>query len=125
MAFHAIKAGEGDTYVACGVEAISRHRQRAGRVRRSRDRCIQPGAPRRPVAGLLPMGMTAENVADKYNVSREDMDRFAQQSQERAVAAQKNGFFDREIVPFPKADGTAVDRDDGPRPDSTSRSSRR
>jgi acetyl-CoA C-acetyltransferase len=52
-------------------------------------------------------------------VPRDKMDEFAQQSQERAVAAQKNGFFDREIVPYPKPDGTTVDRDDGPRPDST------
>jgi acetyl-CoA C-acetyltransferase len=65
------------------------------------------------------MGLTAENVATKYDVPREAMDEFAQQSQERAVEAQKNGFFDREIVPYPKPDGTTVDRDDGPRPDST------
>jgi len=60
------------------------------------------------------MGLTAENVAERWDVSREDMDRFAQRSQERAVAAQENGFFDREITPW---DGVA--KDDGPRASST------
>jgi acetyl-CoA C-acetyltransferase len=60
------------------------------------------------------MGMTAENVAERWDISREDMDRFAQRSQERAVAAQDSGFFDREVTPW---DGVA--RDDGPRRDST------
>jgi acetyl-CoA C-acetyltransferase len=67
----------------------------------------------------IPMGMTAENVAEQYDVSREDMDRFAQQSQERAVAAQASGFFEREITPYTKEDGTVVEKDDGPRPSST------
>ncbi|HVL81587.1 MAG TPA: acetyl-CoA C-acyltransferase, partial [Actinomycetota bacterium] len=67
----------------------------------------------------MPMGMTAEVVAERYGVQREEMDRFAQRSQERAVAAQKNGFFENEIAPYPREDGTTVDTDDGPRPDST------
>jgi acetyl-CoA C-acetyltransferase len=65
------------------------------------------------------MGLTAENVADKYGVSREDQDRYAQRSQERAVAAQEAGVFDREIVPVTLADGTVVSKDDGPRASST------
>jgi acetyl-CoA C-acetyltransferase len=60
------------------------------------------------------MGLTAENVAERWNVSREDMDRFAQRSQERAVAAQESGFFDRELTPY---NGAA--KDDGPRASST------
>jgi acetyl-CoA C-acetyltransferase len=115
MAFHAIQCGEGDTYVACGVEAISRVEQISGGIE-----ALHPGLlSGDPWQVYLPMGQTAENVAKKYNVGREDMDRFAQQSQERAVAAQKNGVFEREIVPYPLADGTTLDRDDGPRPDST------
>ncbi|MCP6756966.1 acetyl-CoA C-acyltransferase, partial [Klebsiella pneumoniae] len=55
-----------------------------------------------------------ENVAERWDVSREDMDRFAQQSQERAVAAQDSGFFAREITPY-----KGVDADDGPRRAST------
>ena len=61
------------------------------------------------------MGLTAENVAEQWDVSREDMDRFAQQSQERAVAAQESGFFEREITPYE----TASSSDDGPRAEST------
>src|ERR671934_554320 len=60
------------------------------------------------------MGLTAENVAERWDVSREDMDRYAQRSQERAVAAQDSGFFQREITPW---DGVA--KDDGPRREST------
>ena len=67
----------------------------------------------------IPMGLTAENVAEQFDVSREDMDRFAQRSQERAVAAQASGFFARELTPYTKADGTVVAADDGPRADST------
>ena len=65
------------------------------------------------------MGMTAEHVAERYGVARDDMDRFAQRSQERAVAAQQDGFFEREISPYTKEDGTVVSKDDGPRPSST------
>jgi acetyl-CoA C-acetyltransferase len=119
MAFHAIKAGEGDTYLVGGSERSSRLDSEKGTVRGD-------GVPMMPNPVLqqswelfIPMGMTAENVADKYDVSRERMDRFAQQSQERAVAAQESGFFGREIVPFTKEDGTVVDKDDGPRASST------
>jgi acetyl-CoA C-acetyltransferase len=116
MAFHAVKAGEGDTYVCGGVESTSRVDQLPGGMEALNPKFLAP-PPSWQV--YLPMGMTAENVAERYDVKRDDMDRFAQQSQERAVAAQKNGVFDREIIPFPKDDGTTVDRDDGPRPDST------
>ena len=65
------------------------------------------------------MGLTAENVAERWDVSREDMDAFAQRSQERAVAAQSSGFAERELTPYTKEDGTVVAADDGPRPTST------
>jgi acetyl-CoA C-acetyltransferase len=58
-------------------------------------------------------------VAERYDVSREDMDRFAQRSQERAVAAQESGHFARELTPYTKEDGMVVSADDGPRPSST------
>jgi len=116
MAYHAIKAGEGDTFVACGVESITRVNQLSGGFEALNPKFLGDDAVWQV---YLPMGLTAENVAERYDVPRDKMDEFAQQSQERAVAAQKNGFFDREIVPYPKPDGTTVDRDDGPRPDST------
>ena len=117
MAFHAIKAGEGDAYVAGGVESIT---QVSGYPKAAEE--LHPrlaGGPDAITNVYIPMGMTAENVAERWGVEREEMDRFAQRSQERAVAAQENGFFDRELTPYPKEDGTVVSRDDGPRAEST------
>jgi acetyl-CoA C-acetyltransferase len=110
MAFHAIKAGEGDQYIAAGVEAVSRfpahppfdpHPQLGG----------GDGA---PYNVYIPMGLTAENVAERCGVSREAQDEWAVLSQERAVAARDSGHFDAEIVPVGD-----VARDDGPRPGTT------
>jgi acetyl-CoA C-acetyltransferase len=116
MAFHAIKAGEGDAYVAAGVESISQVNGYPKDSEELHPRLVGEGA----IANVyIPMGLTAENVAAQYDVSREDMDRFAQRSQERAVAAQASGFFDRELTPYPKEDGTVVSADDGPRASST------
>ena len=116
MAFHAIKSGEGDVYVAAGVESISQVDGYPKDTDELHPKLVGEGA----IANVyIPMGMTAENVADQYDVSREDMDRYAQQSQERAVAAQESGFFARELSPYTKEDGTVVSADDGPRPSST------
>jgi acetyl-CoA C-acetyltransferase len=65
------------------------------------------------------MGQTAENVVEAEGVGREEMDRFAKQSQDRAVASQERGFFDNEITPVPGPDGTLVSKDDGPRAGTT------
>jgi len=69
------------------------------------------------------MGETAENVAERYEVSREDQDDFALESHRRAVAAAEAGRFDEEIVtvdaPQPKGDPVTVHADEGPRPDTT------
>ena len=67
----------------------------------------------------IDMGITAVNVAKKYEVSRADMDKYAQRSQELAVKSQEDGFFDREIVPVKTTDGNEVAKDDGPRASST------
>src|SRR5437764_11503600 len=112
MAFHAIRAGEGDTYVAAGVESIT---QVNGYPKDSEELHPKLFGDDAPIANVyIPMGMTAENVAERWDVSREDMDRYAQRSQERAVAAQDSGFFAREIAAW---DG--VEKDDGPRREST------
>jgi acetyl-CoA C-acetyltransferase len=112
MAFHAIRAGEGDAYVAAGVESIT---QVDGYPKDAEELHPKLFGDDAPIANVyIPMGLTAENVAERWNVSREEMDRFAQQSQERAVAAQESGFFEREITPW---DG--VVKDDGPRAEST------
>jgi acetyl-CoA C-acetyltransferase len=112
MAFHAIKAGEGDAYVAAGVESIS---QVDGYPKDSEELHPKLFGDDAPIANVyIPMGLTAENVAERWDVSREDMDRFAQRSQERAVAAQDSGFFARELTPW-----NGVAADDGPRRGST------
>jgi acetyl-CoA C-acetyltransferase len=117
MAFHAVRAGEGDAYVAAGVESIS---QVDGYPKDADE--LHPrltGSDGAMGNVYIPMGMTAENVAERYEVEREEMDRFAQRSQERAVAARESGHFECEISPYTKEDGTVVARDDGPRPEST------
>ncbi|MEA2433542.1 MAG: acetyl-CoA C-acetyltransferase [Actinomycetota bacterium] len=117
MAFHAIKAGEGDVFISCGVESIS---QVDGYPKDADELHPKLFGDDAEIANVyIPMGMTAENVAEQYDVSREDMDIFAQRSQEKAVAAQESGFFAREISPYTKADGTVVEKDDGPRASST------
>ena len=118
QAANAVAAGQGDVYVAAGVEWVSRYNERqemagaADQNERLQGRDGQPDA-------YIAMGVTAENVADRYEVSRADMDKYAQRSQELAVQSQESGFFDREIVPVTLPDGTEVAKDDGPRPGST------
>ncbi|MBB4664338.1 acetyl-CoA C-acyltransferase [Conexibacter arvalis] len=128
MAFHAIRAGEGDVYVAAGVEAVSRAGGSPMPFHPKLD-----GSPGSLMNVYIPMGLTAENVAERKGVSREEQDRWALISQTRAVAAQADGHFDREIVPVdvpehvettPEGEEvtvaeTTVSRDDGPRPGTT------
>ena len=112
MAFHAVRAGEGDAFVAGGVESIT---QVDGYPKDTEELHPKLFGDDAPIANVyIPMGLTAENVAERWDVSREDMDRFAQRSQERAVAGQDSGFFEREITAW---DGVAAD--DGPRRGST------
>jgi acetyl-CoA C-acetyltransferase len=115
MAFHAIRVGEGDQYVAAGVEAVSRFPAHAP---------FDPhpqldGSDGAPYNVYIPMGLTAENVARRCKVSREAQDEWAMASQNRAVAARDSGHFDAEIVAVTTPDGSEVTRDDGPRPGTT------
>jgi len=114
MAFHAIVAGEGDTYIAAGVEAVSR--ASGGEFEFHPKLNGSEGA---PYNVYIPMGLTAENVAERCNVSREAQDEWAALSQQRAVAAVQDGHFDSEIVPVTTPDGTVVSKDDGPRAGTT------
>ena len=91
----------------------------ASRARRPQDQNEQLQGRNGQPDAYISMGMTAENVADRYEVSRADMDKYAQRSQELAVQSQENGYFDREIVPVTLPDGTTVAKDDGPRASST------
>jgi acetyl-CoA C-acetyltransferase len=117
-AANAIKAGEGDAYLAVGVEWVSRFNEASEPVRvddRDPNLIGENGQPN----AYIDMGITAVNVANRYGVKREDMDKFAQRSQELAVKSQSDGYFEREIVPVTLPDGAVVAKDDGPRASST------
>jgi acetyl-CoA C-acetyltransferase len=144
MAFHAIKAGEGDVFVSAGVETVSRYvrgnsdglppeaqalvggrwenTKFADATARSEKRA-QGGASTwtdpREEGGLpdiyLTMGQTAENLAQVYDVTRDEMDHFGVRSQNLAEKAIADGFWAREITPVTTPSGTVVATDDGPR----------
>jgi acetyl-CoA C-acetyltransferase len=119
MAANNVIAGQGDVYIAGGVEFVSRFNasQEAAHPEDQNEH-LQGKNPGEPDA-YIAMGLTAENVAQKYGVSREDQDAYAKRSQDRAVAAQESGVFDREIVGVPLPDGSTLDRDEGPRAGTT------
>jgi acetyl-CoA C-acetyltransferase len=118
QAANAVAAGQGDAYIAAGVEWVSRYNEAVEGARPQDQNERLQGRNGDPDA-YIAMGLTAENVADRYEVSRADMDKYAQRSQELAVQSQENGYFDREIVPVELPDGTTVAKDDGPRASST------
>jgi acetyl-CoA C-acetyltransferase len=119
MAAHAIWAGEGDVFASVGVETVSRFGHGTSDPAEARNPRLLAGNAEAFPDLYLPMGLTAENVAEREGISREEMDQFAARSQNRAVAAQAQGFFAREIIPVTTADGRIIDRDDGPRPNTT------
>jgi acetyl-CoA C-acetyltransferase len=136
MAFHAIKAGEGDVYVSAGVETVSQF------AKGSSDSLPDTKNPKfadaeahsaslseggagvwhdpREDSGIpdvyIAMGQTAENVAGKYGITRQEQDEFGVRSQNLAEKALANGFWEQDITPATMPDGTVVTRDDGPRP---------
>jgi acetyl-CoA C-acetyltransferase len=132
MASHAIRAGEGDQYIAAGVESVSRAGLGAGMMEEAKNPRLN-GSEGSLYNVYIPMGMTAENVAERCGVTREQQDRWAVISQNRAVQARDSGHFDAEIVPVTVAahtdtdkEGNEVDvpetvvsRDDGPRAGTT------
>ncbi|MGZ4678141.1 MAG: acetyl-CoA C-acetyltransferase [Acidimicrobiia bacterium] len=136
MAAHAVRAGEGDVFVAAGVEGVSRfmvggssdhtpntqNHKFDDAMARSARRAAGDQGTWTPPTGLpdvyIAMGETAENVAEIENVTRDEMDDFAFRSQQRTGAAIARGFFEREITPYPSASGTTVTADDCPRPNT-------
>ena len=132
MAFHAIKSGEGDQYIAAGVEAVSRAGLGAGMMEEAKHPQLG-GSSDAPYDVYIPMGLTAENVAERCHVTREQQDEWAVISQHRAVDARDGGHFDPEIVPVPvpahtetdkegneiEVADTVMSKDDGPRPGTT------
>ncbi len=120
MAFHAIKADEGSAFLCVGVESSTR--SPLGKFcdqPETQNPRLQAGNPEGFPEVFMSMGETAENVADKYGISREEMDRYALQSQQRAVQAGQDGIFAREIIPVPLSSGATMTADDGPRADTS------
>jgi acetyl-CoA C-acetyltransferase len=134
MAFHAIKAGEGDVYISAGVETVSRFQfGTSDHIPNTRNPKFEDATARTEEMakggqdwhdpredGALPdvyiaMGQTAENVARLRGLDRKELDEFGVRSQNLAEKAIANGFWEREIVPVTKPDGTEVAKDDGPR----------
>ncbi|MGZ4474842.1 MAG: acetyl-CoA C-acetyltransferase [Nocardioides sp.] len=133
MAFHAIKAGEGDIFISAGVEAVSRFANGMSDIDGAENPLMADAMKRTEAlaasnekwtdprdAGLVPdvyitMGQTAENVATLRGLDRKELDEFAVRSQNLAEKAINNGFWEREITPITLADGTVVSTDDGPR----------
>ena len=133
-AAHAIAVGDGEVFVAGGVESMSRAPYVMLKPEASFERGPRELAdstlgwrfvnPRLDAAyPAIPLGETAECVADDWRVSRERQDAFALESQRRAAAAIEDGRFDAQIVPVPvpqrKGDPLLVTRDEHPRADTT------
>ena len=112
MAFHAIRAGEGEQYIAAGVESVSRAAAGAAPDGASLNPLLD-GSPGSICDVYIPMGRTAENVAERFSISREDQDRWAVISQDRAVSAVRSGHFDAEIVPVRAPAPSEEDADAG------------
>src|ERR1700729_1207766 len=138
MAYHAIKAGEGDVFISGGVECVSRFakgssdslpdtqnpvfdaaKARTQATAETETRWHDPRTDGEVPDVYIAMGQTAENVAEARGISRLEQDEFGVRSQNFAEKALSNGFWQREIVPVTLPDGTVVAADDGPRPGTT------
>ncbi len=139
MAFHAIKAGEGDAFISAGVECVSRFAKGSSDGLPDTKNPVFAAAEERTAArsqagagqwhdpredGQVPdiyiaMGQTAENVAQLRGITRQEQDEFGVRSQNLAEKAIANGFWQADITPATLPDGTVVSADDGPRPGTT------
>ncbi|GCE11204.1 thiolase family protein [Tengunoibacter tsumagoiensis] len=127
MAAQSIMLGLGEVIIAGGVESMSRvpmggfnpsYNPRL--IKGQQDSSVYPPCELEyGYSSYLPMGMTAENLARDYSISREEQDAFALRSHQRALAAIDNGIFKREIVPVPLPNGNLLETDEGPRRDTS------
>ena len=133
QAARAIWSGDADVIIAGGVESMSRApysvpKNQSGGFGNltAYDTALGWRYPNQNMERLFPlesMGETAENIAEKYRINRNEQDEFALASHAKAVAAQKGGRFVEEIVavniPGRKGEATVIEKDEGPRPDTT------
>lgn len=129
----AIKANDGDVYLVGGVESTSttppvttspypgmeKEAERTRRVLESGDKWSDPRQAGEKPDLYVPMGATAELVARSTNTTRRDQDEWALLSQQRAVKAIEQSFFEQEILAYERSDGTVIRADDGPRPSTS------
>src|SRR5438874_3332411 len=115
IAAHAIRSGEGDVFLSVGVECVSRYGAGYPDPPEATNARLKPGNSEEYPDIYITMGNTAENVAEREKIGREEMDRFGLQSQQRAVKSQDDGTFEREIIPVPLPNGQTFSKDDGPR----------
>lgn len=126
LAAQAIQSGAGDVYIAGGVEAMSRAPYLMDRPERAYS-SVPPNFRKSQLSpkeiGDPPMGITAENLVEKYNITREEQDKYALRSQQRMAHATEEGYFDEQIIPIqvPVRRGKPVifDKDEHPRPKTT------
>jgi len=127
MAAHQILLEGTEVAIGCGVETITMMQDGS----QNTTRLVNETAKKRFPGLYFPMGITAEIVAERYKISREDQDAYSLLSQQRIAAAQKNGLFAEEIVPMkvtrnvikkdqePYQEEFVADRDECNRPDTT------
>lgn len=125
LAAMAIRAGDGDVFIAGGVESMSR----APYLMDKPEKAFSAAPPKFRKSQLSPkeigdppMGITAENLAKKYEISREAQDEFALRSQQKMARAMREGRFDEQIVPISvpvrKGEPIVVKQDEHPRPET-------
>lgn len=118
MAAQSVMCGNGDVFLVGGIETMT-HIPMGGFNPSLNEKLMRPDAP----DAYIGMGATAENLAKRYQVTREDQDKFALMSHRKAVSAQQQGNFESEIVPVEAvtSDGTirVVNKDEGPRVDTS------
>jgi acetyl-CoA C-acetyltransferase len=119
MAAHAIEAGEGEVFLSVGVECVSRYGSGYPDAPDTYNQRLVRGNAEEYPDIYIAMGETAENVAQREKISREEQDRYAVKSQDAAVHARESGFFEREIIPVPLPNGEMFTKDDSPRPGTT------
>jgi acetyl-CoA acetyltransferase family protein len=115
FAAQGVIAGAYDIVVAAGVEVMTRVPMGSSMADGKYGLPFGPmvGARYAPVGGLVPQGVSAELIADKWGITREDMDRFGLRSQELAAQATAEGRFEREIIPVLDAEGVMMTTDEG------------
>lgn len=128
MAAQNIMLDLGEVFIAGGVESMSRvpmggfNPSFNPRLIKTDGKSISPYPPcelEYAYSSYIPMGMTAENLARKYQIGRQAQDAFALRSHQRAIAATDSGIFKREIVSVPLPNGRVMEVDEGPRRDTS------